>query len=99
MWISRKLEEIHQELDLLAGQGKTVGFLANTETEQKISGLVEDIREVMMDYQVRVLTHPFLLSFLTNAPDLVATGYLRQDLSAHCGSHPPPPLFLWLTDS
>ena len=87
MWISRKLEEIHQELDLLVGQGKIVGFLANTETARKIGGLVEDIREVMMDYQVRILTGPFLLPFLTNSPDLVATGYLRQHLSAHCESH------------
>ena len=59
MWISRKLEEIHHELDLLAGQGKVVGSLANAKTAQQINGLVEDIREVMMDYQVRVLTRPF----------------------------------------
>ena len=76
MYVSRKLEEVHQELDLLAGQGETAGFLANAETTQKISGLVEDIREVMMDYQVRALTHPFLLPSLTNAPDLVATRHL-----------------------
>ena len=94
MRISRKLEEIHQELDLLVGQGKAVGFLANAETAQKISGLVEDIREVMMDYQVRVLTHRFLLSFLTNAPGLPATGYLRQRLSTHCRSHHPTILTL-----
>ena len=92
MWISRKLEEIHQELDLLAGQGKTVGFLANTETAQKISGLVEDIRELVMDYQVRVLTHPLLSPFLTNVSDFVATRYLRHDLSAHCGFHHPTTL-------
>ena len=89
MWISRKLDEIHQELDLLVGKGKVVGFLANTETAQKIGGLVEDIREVMMDYQVRVLTHSLLSPFLTNVPDFVATRYLRHDLSAHCGSHHP----------
>jgi hypothetical protein len=29
-----------------------VGFLTNTENAERINGLVEDIREVMMDYQV-----------------------------------------------
>ena len=76
MYISRKLEEIHRELDLLAGQGKTSGFLANAETAQKISGLVEDIREVMMDYQVRALTLSLLSPCLTNAPDFATTRYL-----------------------
>ena len=76
MCVSRKLEEIRQELDLLAGQGKTAGFLANTENTQKIGGLVEDVRQVMMDYQVRALTHPFLLPCLTNVPDFTATRYL-----------------------
>ena len=56
MYVSRKLEEVHQELDLLAGQGKTAGFLANVESAQRINGLVEDIRQVVMDYQVRALT-------------------------------------------
>ena len=73
---SRKLEEIHQELDLLAGQGKTAGFLANAENTQKINGLIEDIRQVMMDYQVRALTHSFLLLCLTHTLDFVTTRYL-----------------------
>ena len=76
MPVSRKLEEIHQELDLLAGQGKTAGFLTNTENTQKINGLVEDIRQVMMDYQVGALSHPFSLPRLTNVLDFVATRYL-----------------------
>ena len=76
MCVSRKLEEIHHELDLLARQGKTAGFLANSENTQRISGLVEDIRQAMTDYQVRALTHPFLLSCLTNVLDLITTRYL-----------------------
>ena len=76
MWISRKLEEIHQELDLLAGQGKTAGFLANSETAQRINGLVEDIRQVMMDYQVCALTRSFSLLYLTNMLDFIAARYL-----------------------
>jgi len=53
MGIARKLDEVDQELVLLAGQGKVVGLLANTDNAQRINGLVEDIRQVMMDYQVR----------------------------------------------
>jgi hypothetical protein len=52
MGISRKLEDIHQDLTRLAGQGMAVGFLTNTEDAQRINGLVEDIREVTIDYQV-----------------------------------------------
>ena len=76
MCISRKLEEIFQELDLLAGQGKTAGFLANSETAQRISGLVEDVRQAMMDYQVCASTRSFLLLCLTNVLDVIAARYL-----------------------
>ena len=76
MCVSRKLEEIHQELDLLAGQGKTAGFLASSENTEKIGGLVEDVRQVMMDYQVCALTRPFLLLCLTDVLDFIATRYL-----------------------
>ena len=76
MYVSRNLEEIHQELDLLARPGKTVGFLANAKSAQRIGGIVEDIRQVMMDYQVGVLTHSFLLLRLTNVSDFIATRYL-----------------------
>ena len=76
MYISRKLEEIHQELDLLTGQGKTAGFLANAESAQRISGMVENIRQVVIDYQVCALTRSFLLSCLTNAPGFIAARYL-----------------------
>jgi hypothetical protein len=52
MGIARKLEDVHRDLTRLAEQGGVVGFLTNTENEQRINGLVEEIREVMMDYQV-----------------------------------------------
>ena len=76
MYVCRKLEEVDQELDLLAGQGKTAGFLTNAESAQRINGLVEDIRQVMMDYQVRALTRSSLMSCLTNVVDFTATRYL-----------------------
>ena len=53
MRIGRKLEEIRQELALLGEQGKTKGFFNNVENAEKLGGLVEDLRDVMMDYQVR----------------------------------------------
>jgi hypothetical protein len=86
MWIARKLEDVHQDLTQLAEQGKVVGFLANAENAQKITGLVEDIREVMLDYQVCVPVYLFLpcLMFMpTLVLDFIATGYLRQELSAY----------------
>ena len=52
MGIVRKLEDIRQDLARLSEQGKTVGFLVNTENAQRINDVVEDIREVMLDYQV-----------------------------------------------
>ena len=75
MGIARKLEAVDQELALLARQGKTAGFLANTENAQRINGLVEDIREVMMDYQV-CASSTWFFAYLINVLDLVATRYI-----------------------
>ena len=60
MRIERKLEDIRQELSLLGEQGKTKGFFNNVENAEKLGGLVEDLRDIIMDYQVRV---PSNLSF------------------------------------
>ena len=54
METNRKLEDVRQDLTLLAKQGKITGFLTNVENERKINDLVEDIRDAMMDYQVRL---------------------------------------------
>jgi hypothetical protein len=58
--IIRKLEDIHQDLARLAGQGTTVRFLTNTENAQRVNGLVEDTREAIMDYQVCMPNDSFL---------------------------------------
>ena len=60
MTIGRKLEDIRQKLALLGEQGKTKGFFNNVENAEKLGGLVEDLRDVMVDYQVRA---PSDLSF------------------------------------
>jgi hypothetical protein len=50
--IGRKLEDIRQDLALLGEQGKAKGFFNNVENAEKLGGLVEDVRDAMMDYQV-----------------------------------------------
>ena len=52
MRIGRKLEDIRQDLALLGEQGKTKGFFNNVENADKLGGLIEDVRDVVMDYQV-----------------------------------------------
>ena len=55
--IGRKLDDVHQELVLLGGQGKTKGFFTNVENAEKLGGLVEDVRDVLVDYQVCASNH------------------------------------------
>ena len=52
MMIGRKLEDVHQELVLLGEQGEAKGFFTNVENAEKLAGLVEDVRDVLIDYQV-----------------------------------------------
>jgi len=86
--IARKLEDVHQDLRLLSEQGRAQGFFDNIKNADKLAGLVEDIRDAVMDYQVCITDYSFL-PCLTLVPDLIATGYLRQELPAHRESHLP----------
>ena len=52
MEIGRKLEDIRQDLALLGEQGKAKGFFNNVENAEKLGGLIEDVRDAVMDYQV-----------------------------------------------
>ena len=54
MRIYRKLEYIRRDLAVLGEQGRTKGFFNNVQNAEKLNGLVEDVRDAMMDYQVRV---------------------------------------------
>ena len=67
MGIPRKLEAISQSLAIPADQEEAMEFLANAKNVQKINDLVEDIHEVLMDYQV--CTSGYLFS---NISDLCA---------------------------
>ena len=48
----RKLGNILQELIPLADQGKVKGFFTNVKNAEVLSGLVENIHDAVMDYQV-----------------------------------------------
>ena len=80
--ICRKLDAIHRNLALLGEQGKIEGFFNNVENADKLSGLVEDVRDTVMDYQVRAPNDPSFrcLIFL---PDIIATGHIRKEFLAH----------------
>ena len=51
--ISRKLDKALRGLEPLAERGKIVGFLNNVKDADVLTGLADDIRDAMMDYQVR----------------------------------------------
>ena len=52
MWLGRKLDMVLQDLRPLAERGKVTRFLNSTEDVDRLSGLVGDIRDATMDYQV-----------------------------------------------
>ena len=47
------MENVLRELEPLVEQGKAAGFFNNVKNADELSGLAEDIRDAMMDYQVR----------------------------------------------
>ena len=96
MGTGRKLEGIRQDLALIGEQGKTKGFFNNVENAEKLGGLVEDVRDAIMDYQVRIPLNSvlFVLKFLA---DVVAAGHIRQEFPTHSLFHPIPPQAWWLT--
>ena len=49
---------ILREVEPLAERGKITGFLNNVKDGETLTGLADDIRDAMMDYQVRTHTHP-----------------------------------------
>jgi predicted mannosyl-3-phosphoglycerate phosphatase (HAD superfamily) len=50
--VVRKLEDVRRDLAPLEEQGKVEGFFNNVVNADKLSGLVEDVRDAMMEYQV-----------------------------------------------
>jgi len=46
------LQDVRQDLSPLEEQGRVEGFFNNAENAGKLGGLVEEIRDAMMEYQV-----------------------------------------------
>ena len=84
--IGRKLDNVLQELKVLEKQGKVEGFFTNVKNAEKLAGLVEDIRDAVMDYQVcgqNNLISPCLIP----SSEFVATRHLLQELQTYCKPH------------
>lgn len=75
--MDRKLQDVLQDLALLQEQGKIEGFFKNVENASRLGGLVDEIRDAMMEYQVCVSNYS-PLPCLMFVPDFIATRYLRQ---------------------
>lgn len=58
-------------------QGSAVRFLRNAENAKKLNGLVDDVREAVMDYQVRASRYR-LLTHLTSTLVFPTAGRLYQ---------------------
>ena len=76
MGVRRKLKEVLRDLAPLERQGKVEGFFNNTENTAQLGGLVESIRDAMIEYQVCALNYSSPLRLIL-PPDFVATRHLR----------------------
>lgn len=76
MGIGRKLEDVRRDLALLKEQGTAEGFANDVENADKLGGLVEDIRDAIMDDQVCASNLSFFLC-LTCSLDVIATRHVQ----------------------
>ena len=81
------MQDVHQDLALLEEQGKAEGFFNKVENADKLSGLAEDVRDAMVDYQVRTSSHLVSL-YLKLFSDVITTRHVRQELLSHREPHP-----------
>ena len=59
-----------------------MAFVHNAGNAEKLTGLADDIRDAMMDYQVRTRA-PCASLYLKLSQDRAATRHLQQELLAH----------------
>jgi hypothetical protein len=78
MRMTRKLDGVRESLAELEEQGKVTGFLNNVENADKLGGLLWDIRDAMIEYQVCAQSNCLMLQYLMFESDLVATRHLRE---------------------
>jgi len=73
-------------MDSMTNQKDFALSLENPENAQKLNSFVQDIRDVLMEYQV--CTSKRLALVVANIyPDFVATRHLQRGLSTHRESH------------
>ena len=74
--MDRKLERARQDLALLEERGKIEDFLKNVRNTDKLGSMLEDIRDAIIEYQVRMSFNQLSLLYLMPNPDFVAARYL-----------------------
>ena len=77
MAVGRKLQGVLGDLAPLKAQGTVEGFFTNVENAGKLGGLVEDIRDAIMEYQVWGSSRLFVRCLMF-AVDFAATRHLQQ---------------------
>ena len=82
MRVARRLEDVRQALDPMTTQKDIAQFLSDTENAQKLNDLVDDVREAVMDYQVRT-SEGLALSVSNIRTDLLTAGHLQQRKSVN----------------
>ena len=93
--VIRKLEGVRHALDLMAAQKDIARFLSNTENAQKLNDLVDDIREAVMDYQVRTESRAAALIVSNSISDFLTQGNLQQHPSVNRESFAQLSIHVW----
>jgi len=87
--VYRKLDKVLGNLKQLEERGKVEGFLNNVKDAEALTGLTEDIRDAMMDYQVCIHAVRPLKPRLMSSQDCTTARHLSQEQSDHCESGSP----------
>ena len=77
----------------MAKQGNVEGFIYKPKNADNLSGLVWDLHDAVMDYQVCIQAESQLCSCLTPISDFITTRNLSKELPVHCESHPSPSIY------
>ena len=72
------MKGVYQDLAPLEQQGKVEGFFNNTENARKLGELIEDVRDITVEYQV-CIHDPSVSNTSDVVPGFVAARYLRQE--------------------
>ena len=89
--MARKLEGIFGDLVQLHNQTKIEGFLNNADNAGRLGGLLGDIRNAVMDYQVCMSLDYLEWQRLMFKLEFNPTRYILQKLSTYRKSHPFAP--------